>query len=79
MAGTWLNILNRCQPGWCGTFGIPFTYRKWSDEIAELNGRVVNPPYFSPVLLVINVLVVLAVAWAVWLLLARLTVQRGAA
>jgi hypothetical protein len=39
----WLNTWNRCQPGWCGRYGVPFTFYQWSDEIPEVNG-VTNWP-----------------------------------
>jgi hypothetical protein len=41
----YLNVTNFCQPGWCGEFGFPFTYRHWSDEIPEINGVVYGPGF----------------------------------
>lgn len=45
------NIINRCQPGWCGTIGFPFTWQSWSDvflsdggfrRLMEVVGAVLN-------------------------------------
>jgi hypothetical protein len=46
----WLNGWNRCQPGWCGRYGLPLTYYEWSDEIPELNGVIQRPRVAVPAL-----------------------------
>ena len=61
----YLNLRNWCQPGWCGRFGFPLTYRTWSDQIAELNGNVTGGPTFSISALLANVVIALAGALAV--------------
>ena len=38
LAFAFLNLANGCQPGWCGRFGVPFTYEWWSDAIVIENG-----------------------------------------
>ncbi len=70
----YLNLRNWCQPGWCGRFGFPLTYRTWSDQIAELNGKVIGGPTFSTsalmtdfvIALAAALLVSLAVGWPRW-------------
>jgi hypothetical protein len=33
-----LNLVNWCNPGWCGSFGFPLRYAWWSDSIMIMNG-----------------------------------------
>jgi len=68
----WLNIHNWCQPGWCGRFGVPVTFYKYTDQIAEFNGKLLNEPSFSLVALMIDLVVAVAIAWGVWLALGRI-------
>jgi len=63
-AFVWLNTWNRCQPGWCGEYGIPFTYYKWSDEIVVLNG-VEHRPHVLVQALVADIAVAVGVATVV--------------
>jgi hypothetical protein len=66
-AFVWLNMWNRCQPGWCGEYGIPFTYYKWSDEIVVLNGVERRPRVLVPALVAdISVAVGVATMVAAW-------------
>jgi hypothetical protein len=66
----YLNLRNGCQPGWCGTYGFPVAYYRWSDEIVKINGVVVGRG-FSPVGLAVDVGVTVAAvlmtmkAWSV--------------
>jgi hypothetical protein len=55
-----LNLRNWCQPGWCGRFGFPLTYRTWSDQLVDLNGRLIGGPTFSQAALAVDILVALA-------------------
>jgi len=60
----YLNLRNWCQPGWCGRFGFPLTYRTWSDSFGTFNGQPYGLPSFSWSALAINIAIALAVAWA---------------
>jgi hypothetical protein len=42
-----LNLTNRCVPGWCGQFGLPFTWFEFSDAIGSFNGEPQNPFRFG--------------------------------
>jgi len=33
------NLINRCQPGWCNRYGIPFTWHESGDAIVEWQGE----------------------------------------
>jgi hypothetical protein len=59
-----LDAWNRCQPGWCGRFGVPFTYYEWSDEIPTING-VTRWPRVNVPMLVADVAVAVGAATAV--------------
>jgi hypothetical protein len=51
----------------CGRFGFPLTYRTWSDQIAELNGKVIGGRTFSTSALVTDLVIALAVALVIFL------------
>jgi hypothetical protein len=63
-AFAYLNLRNWCQPGWCSRFGFPLTYRTWSDEIPEVNGKMIGPT-FSISALSADIVIALAVALAI--------------
>jgi hypothetical protein len=64
-AFAYLNLRNWCQPGWCGRFGFPLTYRAWSDEIPDFNGKITGGPTFSMSALSADIVIALAVALAI--------------
>lgn len=61
-----LNAINWCNPGWCYTYGWPFTFLDLSDSIVIMNGEVLSQGFFlGPLLL--NILIALSVtALATW-------------
>lgn len=57
-----LNLVNTCNPGWCGRWGFPFAYSWWSDAMIEFNGQNLSSGT-SSLAVVANVLVLLAVGY----------------
>lgn len=59
----YLNVINRCNPGWCYTLGWPFTFVDLSDSIVIMNGEMLSQGFFlGPFLL--NILIALSVTAA---------------
>jgi hypothetical protein len=52
------NTLNKCSPGWCGSYGFPFPFYSWSDAIVIIDGEWPKP--FTPFALVFDALFFLA-------------------
>ena len=53
-----LNTVNKCSPGWCGSYGFPVPFYSWSDAVISFNGETPQP--FIPGALVFDALVVIA-------------------
>lgn len=56
------NAANLCKPGWCGTYGFPLPYSRWSDSVMTFNGQ--TPDTFYEMSLVFDVLVFIVVTAA---------------
>ncbi|HKR63377.1 MAG TPA: hypothetical protein VJZ00_06560 [Thermoanaerobaculia bacterium] len=59
-----LNVANFCNPGWCGRYGLPFSYYTWSDAVIMFNGEMPNP--FSARALVADGVIFVASWIALW-------------
>jgi hypothetical protein len=53
-----LNTLNKCAPGWCGSYGFPLSFYSWSDAVVVIDGW--GPPRFRAAALAIDVAVFVA-------------------
>jgi hypothetical protein len=58
-----LNASNQCDPGYCGKYGFPLEYFRWSDEIPDFNG-VTYGPRFSPLGFAVDAVITVAAVFA---------------
>jgi hypothetical protein len=70
----YLNATNWCNPGWCYTYGWPFTFFDESDAIIIINGEMFPRGFFlGPLLL--DILIALSVTtvatWVTWMIRVR--------
>jgi hypothetical protein len=53
------NTLNKCSPGWCGSYGFPLPFFSWSDAVVTFNDQT-SPEPFSSIAFAIDVAVLIS-------------------